>query len=288
MGCNRVKNQIAVPSGMKSARCANVQSVSIGAPGRTAMKSAKPRLLPGLAVKNGLIHHPFDLEFGVRTSGLVAGRHLGFGHRHDRHFTAYYAVAPSLFQDVIVRWRRSQPESPPSAPIDAYTFIDVGAGMGRAVLLASTYPFRAVLGVELHPTLARIGRRNLAVWRAAGRALAPMRMHCRDAAEFTLPPGPCVAFLFNPFGAPVLRRLLRAWSRALTERAGQLDILYVNNEQEKVFERETGFVRLFRGQVRRSHADALTDRTILKRQPGAEYAATVWEDCSIYRWKGRE
>ncbi len=99
------------------------------------------------------------------------------------------------------------------APIDAYTFVDVGAGMGRAMLLASAYPFRAVVGVELHPTLARIGRRNLASWRAAGRALAPMRMHCRDAADFPLPPGPCVAFLFNPFGAPVLRRLLRAWSR---------------------------------------------------------------------------
>lgn len=256
------------------------------------MKGGKPRLLPGLAVKDGLIRHPFDLEFGVRTSGLVAGRHLGFGHRNDRHFTAYYAVAPSVFHNMIERWRRCRPTAPPlapplSVPIDAYTFIDVGAGMGRALLLASAYPFRAVVGVELHPTLARIGRRNLALWRAAGRALAPMRMHCRDAADFALPPGPCVAFLFNPFGATVLRRLLRAWSRALDERAGQLDILYVNNEQEKVFEREPGFARLFLGQVRRSHADAVADRTILKRQPGAEYAATSWEDCSIYRWVGK-
>ena len=117
--------------------------------------------------------------------------------------------------------------------------------MGRAMLLASAYPFRAVVGVELHPTLARIGRRNLASWRAAGRALAPMRMHCRDTAEFPLPPGPCVAFLFNPFGAPVLRRLLRAWSRVLAERAGQLDILYVNNVHETVLQREPGFARLF-------------------------------------------
>ena len=256
-------------------------------PDKTAMKEGKPRLLPGLAVKDGLIRHPFDLEFGVRTSGLVAGRHLGFGHRSDRHFTAYYAVAPSVFQGMIVRWRRCRPTAPPLAPIDAYTFIDVGAGMGRAMLLAATYPFRAVVGVELHHALARIGRRNLAMWRAAGRALAPMRMHCRDAAEFPLPPGPCVAFLFNPFGAPVLRRLLRNWSRSLAERAGQLDILYVNNQQESVLEREPGFARLFLGQVWRSHADAVADRTILKRQPGAEYAATGWESCSIYRWVGR-
>jgi hypothetical protein len=244
--------------------------------------SVGKRRLPGLAQKDGLIRHPFDLEFGVRTSGLVAGRHLGSGHCHDRHVTAYYAVAPSVFQGILVHWRRCKP----LAPIDAYTFIDLGAGMGRAMLLAADYPFRAVIGVELHPTLARIARGNLALWRAADRALAPMRMFCRDATDFPIPAGPCVVFLFNPFGAPVLRRLLRAWSRTLAKRAGELDILYVNNEQENVLRREPGFERLFHGQIRRSHADAVADRTILKRQPGAEYAAPGSEDCSIYRWVG--
>ncbi len=258
--------------------------MSVSAPGKAEAKRANPRLLPGLAAKDGLIRHPFDLEFGVRTSGLVAGRHLGAGHRHDRHITAYYAVAPSVFQGIVVRWRQCRP----LAPIDAYTFVDLGAGMGRAMLLACAYPFRAVVGVELHPTLTRIARKNLALWRAAGHAHSPMRIYCRDAAEFPLPSGPCVAFLFNPFGAPVLRRTLRAWNRSLVQRAGQLDILYVNNEQENALEREPGFERLFRGQIRRSRADTVADRTILKRQPNAEYAATSWEDCSIYRWVGTD
>jgi SAM-dependent methyltransferase len=267
--------------------------VSVGAHGKiNATKTGSGRrVLPGLAQKDGLIRHPFDLEFGVRTSGLVAGRHLGSGHRHDRHVTAYYAVAPSVFRGIIVRWRQCRPpvsHAPvaPVAPIDAYTFVDLGAGMGRAMLLAADYPFRAVVGVELHPTLARIARGNLALWRAAERTRVPMRMHCRDAVEFPLPSGPCVVFLFNPFGAPVLRRVLRAWSRTLIERTDQLDILYVNNEQDNVLRSEPGFERLFHGQVRRSHADAVADRTILKRQPGAEYAAPGWEDCSIYRWVG--
>jgi len=240
------------------------------------------RRLPGLAKKDGLIRHPFDLEFGVRTSGLVAGRHLGSGQRNDRHVTAYYAVAPSVFQSIIVRWRQCRP----LAPIDQYTFIDLGAGMGRALLLASAYPFRAVVGVEIHPTLARIARKNLALWRALQKTRAPMRVFCRDASAFPLPSGPCVVFLFNPFGAPVLRRLLRAWKQSFADRPGQLDILYVNNEQENVLRREPGFERLYHGQIRRSHADAVADRKILRSQPGAEYAAPGWEDCSIYRWIG--
>jgi SAM-dependent methyltransferase len=255
--------------------------------GQTAgAQATKPRLLKGLSVKDGLVRHPFDLEYGVRTSGLVAGRHLAAGHRHDRHATAYYAVAPSVFHGMIVRWRRCRP----AAHIDEFAFIDLGAGMGRAALLAAEYRFRTVIGVELNPTLARIGRNNMARWRAAGRARAPLRMVCCDAVEFALPPRPCVAFLFNPFGAPVLRRMLTSWTRSFTRqespRMAQLDILYVNNEQEHILEQQTGFKRLFQGKVRRSHADMIADRKILTSQPDGEYAAMAWEDCSIYRWVG--
>ena len=251
--------------------------------GKPPKEEKKRRLLPGLAVKDGFMRHPFDLEFGVRTSGLVAGRNLKSGHRADRHNTAYFGVAPSVFREMIVRWRRSKP----FAPIDQFTFVDLGAGMGRALLLAAGLPFRAVVGVELNPTLARIGRKNMALWRAAGRAHSPMRMVCRDAAEFALPDGPCVVFLFNPFGAPVLRRLLAACSRTFAGREGQLDILYVNNEQERVLRQQDGFARLFNGEVRRSRADAIADHRILANQPEGEYAVTNWEDCSIYRWVGK-
>jgi SAM-dependent methyltransferase len=248
-------------------------------------KGAGRRTLPGLTVSEGYTRHPFDEEFGVRTSGLVAGRHLKSGHRHDRHATAYFAAAPSVFQALIRRWRKSLP----AEAIEDFTFLDVGAGMGRAVLLASEMPFRQVVGVELNPTLARIARKNLAVWRASGRAKAPTKIICNDAVDFRLPAGPCLAFLFNPFGAPVMRRLLVAWKKALAGQARQFDILYVNNEQEHALEneqrRQTGLNRLFLGQVRRSRADAIADHRILANQPEGEYASSNYEDCSIWRWR---
>lgn len=233
-------------------------------------------------MKDGMVRHPFDLEFGVRTSGLVAGRDLAQGSAQDRHLTAYYAVAPSVFRSMIERWRRCKP----AASIDEFTFIDVGAGMGRGMMLAAQLPFRAVVGVELHPVLARIARRNLALWRAKGRTCAPTRLRCCDAAAFRLPPGPCVAFLFNPFAAPVMRRVLAAWNDQLARKPRPFDLLYVNNEQEEAIRRMAGFRRLFQGQVRRSHADSVADRKILTSQPGGEYAAMDWEDCSIHRWVG--
>jgi SAM-dependent methyltransferase len=252
----------------------------------TTAKGAGRRRLPGLTVGEGFTRHPFDEAFGVRTSGLVAGRHLRSGHRHDRHATAYFAVAPSVFQALVRRWLRSRP----AGAIEDYSFIDVGAGMGRAVLLAAELPFRQVVGVELNPTLARIARKNLAVWRASGRAQAPTKIICGDRVDFRLPEGPCLAFLFNPFGAPVLRRLLAAWSKTLSTgvagRAGKLDLIYVNNEQDHVLEQQRGFVRLFSGQVRRSRADAIADHRIMANQPEGEYAAANYEDCSMWRWVG--
>jgi len=248
----------------------------------TTGTNARRRLLPGLKVGEGFTRHPFDGEFGVRTSGLVAGRHLKSGHPHDRHATAYYGVAPSVFQALLRRWQRSKP----AAPIEQFTFIDFGAGMGRAMLLASQMPFRQVVGVELNPTLVKIARKNLSVWRSAGRALVPMKMICGDAVDCPLPAGPCLAFLFNPFGAPVMRRFLKAWSRRPRE---PLDLIYVNNEQERTLElelgRQPGADRLFLGQIRRSKADAIADHRILANQPEGEYASSNFEDCSIWRWE---
>ena len=239
-------------------------------------------MLPGLSVKDGFTRHPFDVEFGVNTSGLVAGRHLKSGHRHDRHATAYYGVAPSVLQSLVRRWRKSRP----AAAMRETTFVDLGAGMGRAVLLASELGFKAVVGVELHPKLASIARKNVQRWRDEGRECAPMRMVEADAIEFPLPDGPVLVFLFNPFGAVVLRRLLKSWREAPGARSRALDILYVNNEQEAVLESARGWMRLFIGKVRRSKADAIADHRIMANQPEGEYASSNWEDCSMWRWDG--
>lgn len=256
------------------------------------------KLLPGLRVKDGYTQHPFDAEYGVRTSGLIAGRHLQSGHRNDRHATAYYGVAPSVFHSLVRRWRRSGP----AAPLKETTFVDLGAGMGRAVLLASELGFKGMVGVELHPTLAAMARKNVSLWRAtgppstgsgqafgklrAGSARGPVRIVEGDAVEFVLPEGPVLVFLFNPFGAAVLRRLLKGWRTTLAGRAQALDLLYVNNEQEPVLESTQGWRRLYLGKVRRSKEDAIADHRIMANQPEGEYASANYEDCSMWRWAG--
>lgn len=232
--------------------------------------------------KEGYTPHPFDLQNGVQTSGLIPGRLLKTGHVHDRHSTAYFGVAPSVFHALLRRWKRTKP----CAGLEQFTFVDAGAGMGRAMLLAAEYPFRKVAGIELNPELVEVAGRNLAIWRASGRARRRMQILTGDVIDFKFPRHPCVVFLFNPFGPAVMRRLLARLAESFAGRRGQLDLLYVNNEQESVLERQAGFKRLFQGQERRSRADAIADHTIMANQPDGEYASSNFEDCSIWRWVG--
>lgn len=239
--------------------------------------------LPRMTSEEGFTQHPFDVENGVQTSGLIPGRLLKTGHAHDRHSTAYFGVAPSVFRALLTRWQRTRS----SASIEGFTFLDVGAGMGRAMLLAAEYPFRKVIGIELNPALVRIARRNLRIWRHTGRAKTRMQIIEGDALVAPFPPGPCLVFLFNPFGESVMRRLLGRIAKTFASRPGQCDLLYVNHEQERVIERQSGFTRLYLGQVRRSRADAIADHRIMANQPDGEYVASNYEDCSIWRWTGK-
>lgn len=235
-----------------------------------------------MTAEEGFTLHPFDLENGVHTSGLIPGRFLKTGHAHDRHSTAYFGVAPSVFHALLKRWQQTRP----IARIEQFTFLDLGAGMGRAILLAAEYPFHKVIGVELNPILARIARRNLSRWRMAGRVRSPAIITCGDAVSARRPKGPCLVFLFNPFGESVMRRLLKRLAADFADRPGQLDLLYVNNEQDRAIGLQSGFARLFFGQVRRSRKDAIADHRIMANQPDGEYQASIDEDCSIWRWLG--
>ncbi len=242
----------------------------------------RKKRLPGLTVKDGYMRHPFDVEHKVETSGLVSGRHLRVGHVHDKHNTAYYGIAPSVLIELCARWRASRLVVPP----EDYTFVDFGAGMGRAMLLASRMPFREVIGVELHPDLAATAQRNIDKWVAAGRARCPMRVVCQDALEFAYPKNPCVAYLFNPFREPVLKSLVRRMEKSFAGRPGQLDVLYANDEFREVLWGNPRWERVWGGEIALSAEDDQADMDILNNQPDGEYAATKEEPCSIFRFIG--
>jgi len=225
--------------------------------------------------------YPFDQRHGTDTGGLIRAAELHSGHENDRHITAYYGVAPSILDALIDRWL----ETDPLFSIDRYTFLDIGSGKGRALLVASLHPFHHVLGVELNPRLAAISRANIAVFPETASPLAPVDIIEGDALAMPLPDTPTLAFLFHPFEAPVLRKLLARVANAFRDRPGHFDLLYVNAEHATVLDQHPAFTRLFVGSIPMSIDDHLADLAAIAMQ--SEYGSTGDEQCAIYRFTGR-
>jgi len=236
--------------------------------------------------------HPFDQMHGVDTSGLVPAKHLITGHANDEHVTAYYGVAPSILRSLIARWR----ETIPPHPISSYTFIDIGAGKGRGLLVASELHFRKVIGIELNAALAAVARDNVVHWTQAhaedptAPRLTPIQVLEQDALDFDFPKTPTLLFLFHPFEAPVLKLLLRRIETQFAQRSPRssqpaLDLLYVNAECASVLDRNPAFEQLFLDGVKMSPEDHAADLEAIARQK--EYGSTGDEECAIYRYTGR-
>ncbi len=222
--------------------------------------------------------HPFDLLHGTETGSLIPGDDLATGHRHDRHITAYHGVAPSLFGKLLARW-----QSAALHPVEHTAFVDIGAGKGRAMLLAAQHPFRRVTCVELHPALAAAARNNIELYQQTHET-PPMRLMEGDVMQMRMPAGPCLLFLFNPFDFLLMDRLLDRLERLFQNRPGELDLLYVNDEQREVLrDFHPRFRELWRGRIFLSHEDRDADKAIITHDADGLYVTTGYEDCGIWR-----
>ena len=195
------------------------------------------------------VQHPFDQRYGTNTSGLIGGGTLATGHKHDAYITGYSGVPPSRFEAALERWRSTIG----SARIEDYTFIDLGCGKGRALLLASRHPFREVIGIELNPQLAAIAQRNAERWHSLGEARSPIRVQVGDATEPALPAGPTILFLYNAFAEPLVHRLATNLS------SHRIDLIYQNADFADAFTPQLGFHEVWRGPLPLSTEDASAD-----------------------------
>jgi tRNA1(Val) A37 N6-methylase TrmN6 len=169
----------------------------------------------------------------------------------------YSAVAPSVFREACRRWRETLPAS--AARVEAYTFVDVGAGKGRALLLAAELPFRKVIGVELNEDLAHIAQQNVALWSRMAQPRIKIRVMAQDAAEFRWPRSPLLVYLNNPFECELVAQLAANIAAAADSGSGLADLLYVNPACADALTGQGIFNLLWNEQIDMDEADQQAD-----------------------------
>jgi SAM-dependent methyltransferase len=207
--------------------------------------------------------HPFDLQYGVETSGLIFAEELLTGSRKDLFNTGYHGVPPSVFRQVLHRLQLD---------FEKYTFVDLGSGKGRALLLASEYPFHAIAGVELSPKLHSVAVANIANYRGSAQRCGAIRSIEADATQYSFPDGPLLVYLWNPFEAPVFSSVVANLEATLARDPREVYIVYIQPDQDALLAASSFWRKLWHDEFQISEED---------------YAAHAFppraEICSVYR-----
>ena len=171
----------------------------------------------------------YDWDYRVNTtSGAVGWRDRLLGMFHS----AYQPTEPAAFHEMIECLRQSvqQTAGPDDSTLDFrdFTFIDLGSGKGRTLLMASDYPFRRIIGVELLPSLHQVAQQNLRQYKSESQKCFALASICGDATDFPLPEDPLVIFLFNPFPESGMRRVVANLEQSLRVHPRPVYVLYHN------------------------------------------------------------
>jgi SAM-dependent methyltransferase len=111
-----------------------------------------------------------------------------------------------------------------------YTFIDIGSGKGRMLLLASEFPFRKIVGVEMRQDLHDRALENVRRFRRPRVKCSQIECRLEDATRYDFPAGKLIVYLFNPFSAEVAREVLRRLDDSVEEHPREIVLVYLYPE----------------------------------------------------------
>ena len=172
------------------------------------------RRLGPAAAEARLRNAEFDRRWGTETSGLVNLSSLDVDPVRARHGVRYQASSSEVLASAVAAFR-----------IDPklWNFVDYGSGKGRVVLMAARIGFATALGVEFSAELCRVAEENARRFISNGGAPRQPEFVLGDAGSFEPPAGPLLAYLYNPFGPPVIDEV----AARLAAKAGQREPVLV-------------------------------------------------------------
>jgi SAM-dependent methyltransferase len=178
----------------------------------------------------------YDWDHHVNTTSAAVGwrdRLLGVFH------SPYQPTEPVLFREML-----NFLAAVAAIGFRDFTFIDLGSGKGRTLLMASDYPFLRIVGIEILPALHAIAQENLGKYRSPSQKCFALEALRADATEFAFPPEPTVLYLFNPFPEAGLRQVLANLEQSLHTNPRPVYILYHNPLLEHVLQQSPALTQI--------------------------------------------
>jgi SAM-dependent methyltransferase len=184
--------------------------------------------------------HPIDKIYGIDTSGVVQVENIHPDQTLQSQIIAYVGSQPSIVRRALSALGDSRD----------YIFVDLGCGKGRATTVASEFPFRAVMGVELSAALTAMARANADTMARRFPERPKVTIAEANVVDFPLPRPRLVLFNYHAFGAELIAKIIAKCEAALA--SGELQhmfFVYYNPVHAEAFDASPALARFYVEQI---------------------------------------
>jgi len=174
----------------------------------------------------------FDWRYGTDTRRWVDEQELEANSKNQAHSSPYRATKARpllrLLRQLVL-------------PRDS-VFVDIGAGKGRVLLIASHFGFKKVVGIEFSAKLCGIARHNIEIFARRTTLRSPIEVVEIDATSYRFRPEESVLFMYNPFDSRVMAEIVRNIRESLKAHPRKIWLIY-NTPQEHAVINAAGLFR---------------------------------------------
>lgn len=167
----------------------------------------------------------WDRRHDVDTAGSIQLAALDVVGPHRSKGNEAVCTSPKTFDFIM----KSLPQD-----LQGRTFIDIGSGKSRTLLLASRYPFAEIIGVEFARELVEIARSNIRRFRNPSQECRALSVVEADAAAYEFPDAPLVVYFYNPFSKDVFDIVLKNLVSSLERNKRDCFIVYGSSSHRAI------------------------------------------------------
>lgn len=171
----------------------------------------------------------FDRDYGIDTTGDIQLSRLDIKSENVQHGVLYGPTPRGVYGRLIDYLDTIH------FPYQDFTFLDLGAGKGRALFLASERPYQRLIGVEFSHELVASAEDNLLGFKSPHQQCHNFQFICQDVTDYKLPAENLLIYMYNAFDDVLLKKVLIQIEDSFQKNPRKIVLVYLNPKYRELF-----------------------------------------------------
>ena len=183
------------------------------------------------ALHSSLYDRWFDWKYDLDTETWVSHDELVKENNLAKYTGHYQANNVLLVRDIFKHLKLPKDE----------TFVDLGSGKGRILILAAEYGFKTIKGIELSDSLCTIAKLNLEAYKKKKQIESSITIYNADATTYEFQPTDTILHLYNPFNGIIFEKVIENLKTSIENYPRKMTIIYINPVERRTLESKLKF-----------------------------------------------